>query len=101
SGTIISWISSHLVAFADGATSAVLNIVIAFFGLDYMLLSGPQMWEQARGYIPFSTRTADALRDRFFGVTTATLLGSGLVAVTQGSIIGLGFWLVHLPNPLF
>src|SRR5262245_26862656 len=101
SGALISWLSSHLVAFAGGATSAALNIVIAFFGLYYVLLSGPQMWEQARSYIPFSARTADALRDRFFGVTAATLLGTVLVGVAQGSIIGFAFWLVDLPNPLF
>jgi predicted PurR-regulated permease PerM len=59
------------------------------------------MWAQAREYIPFSTRTADALRDRFFGVTAATLLGTVLVAVAQGSLIGFGFWLVDLPNPMF
>jgi predicted PurR-regulated permease PerM len=100
-GTLVSWLSSHLVAFAGGATSAALNIVIAFFGLYYILLSGPQLWVQARSYIPFSTRTADALRDRFFGVTAATLFGTVLVAVTQGSIIGVAFALVGLHNPLF
>jgi predicted PurR-regulated permease PerM len=101
SGTLIAWLSSHIVAFAGGATSAALNIVIAFFGLYYILLSGPQMWVQARVYIPFSTHTADALRDRFFAVTAATLLGTVLVAVAQGSLIGFGFWLVDLPNPVF
>ena len=101
SGTIISWLSSHLAAFAGGATSAALNIVIAFFGFYYLLMSGQQIWVQARGYIPFSARTADALRDRFFAVTAATLLGTVLVAVAQGSIIGFAFGLVGFPNPLF
>lgn len=101
SGTLISWVSSHIIAFAGGATSAALNIVIAFFGFYYILLSGPEIWVQARAYIPFSASTADALRDRFFGVTAATLLGTVLVGVTQGTIIGLGFLAVGLPNPLF
>jgi len=101
SGTIISWLSSHIVAFAGGATSATLNVVIAFLGLYYLLLSGPELWVQARGFIPFSTRTADALRDRFFAVTGATLLGTVLVAVAQGSLIGLALWLVGFSNPLF
>ncbi len=101
SGTLIAWLSSHIITFAGGATSAALNIVIAFFGLYYILLSGSQMWVQARVYIPFSTRTADALRDRFFAVTAATLTGTALVAVVQGSIIGFAFRLVDLPNPLF
>lgn len=101
SGTLVSWLSSHLFAFAGGATSAVLNLLIAFFGLYYMLRSGTEMWTTARGYIPFSVRTADALRDRFFGVTEATLLGTAVIAIAQGTLIGTGFWLVDLPNPVF
>ena len=49
-------------------------------------------------YIPFSEHTADALRDRFFNVTQATLLGTMLIAVIQGTLIGTGFWIVGLPS---
>ena len=101
SGTIVSWLSSQLFAFVGGATSAALNLVIAFFGLYYMLRSGPTVWETVRPYIPFSPQTADALRDRFVSVTEATLLGTVLVAVMQGVVIGLGFWIVGLESPLF
>lgn len=101
SGAITSWVSAQVFSFVGSATSAVLNLVVAFFGLYYMLRSGPELWGVIRGYIPFSYRTADALRDRFFSVTEATLLGTGLIAVIQGSLVGAGFWLVDLPNPLF
>jgi predicted PurR-regulated permease PerM len=101
SGTIVSWLSGQLFAFVGTATSAVLNLVIAFFGLYYMLRSGPDVWLAVRPYIPFSPETANALRDRFFSVTEATLLGTMLVAVMQGAIVGLGFWLVDLPSPPF
>lgn len=101
SGTIVSWASSQLFAFVGGATAAALNLVIAFFGLYYMLRSGPMVWETVRPYIPFSPHTADALRDRFVSVTEATLLGTVLVAVIQGILIGLGFWVVGLASPLF
>ena len=101
SSTLLSWLSSRLVAFFGGATSFVLNVVIAFFGLYYLLRSGTQMWAAAREYIPFSQRTSDALVARFFGVTQATLLGTTLTAVLQGAIIGAAFALVGLPNPVF
>ena len=101
SGTIVSWLSSQLFAFVGGATSAALNLVIAFFGLYYMLRSGTMVWGTVRPYIPFSPQTADALRDRFVSVTEATLLGTVLVAIVQGLVIGLGFWIVGLESPLF
>lgn len=101
SGSIISWISTRAFEFVGSATSAVLNLVIAFFGLYYLLRNGDTMWEVVRGYIPFSPRTADALKDRFFNVTQAMLLGTVLIAAIQGSLIGAAFGVVNLSNPLF
>ncbi len=101
SGTIVSWLSARTFSFVGGATFAVLNLVIAFFGLYYLLRSEGQTWGVIREYIPFSFHTADALRDRFVSVTEATLLGTVLIAVVQGTLVGLGFWLTGLPSPLF
>ena len=101
SGNIASWLSTKIFAFLGSATSVVLNLVIAFFGLYYMLRSDGNTWEAIRPYIPFSTATADALRDRFFSVTEATLLGTFLIAVIQGTLVGTGFWIVGLANPFF
>jgi predicted PurR-regulated permease PerM len=101
SGTIASWLSARIFSFVGSATSAVLNLVIAFFGLYYMLRSHGNTWDTIRRYIPFSSETADALRDRFVSVTEATVLGTMLIAVIQGSLIGTGFWVVDLPNPFF
>jgi predicted PurR-regulated permease PerM len=101
SGTIASWLSPRVISVVGGATSAVLNLVIAFFGLYYMLRSDGTTWSSIRQYIPFSAHTADALRDRFFNVTEATLLGTVLIAVIQGSLVGTGFWIVGLPDPFF
>ena len=101
SGTLIQWVSAQAFDFVGSAARATLNLVIAFFGLYYMLRSGEQMWAGAREYIPFSPRTADALRERFYGVTRATLLGTALTAAGQGALVGLAFWLVGLPSALF
>ncbi len=100
-GTIASWLSTKLFAFLGSATSAILNLVIAFFGLYYMLRSEGTSWSTIRSYIPFSESTADALRDRFYNVTQATLLGTVLIAIIQGTLVGTGFYIVDLPNPFF
>ena len=94
SGTLVSWLSGQVFAFVGSATSAALNLVIAFFALYYILRSGANLSGIIRGYIPFSLDTADELRDRFFSVTEATLLGTVLVAIIQGGLIGAGFWMV-------
>jgi predicted PurR-regulated permease PerM len=53
-----------------------------------------------RALIPFSSAGADHLAKRFASVTEAALLGIVATSVSQGLTIGLGFWLVGLPNPV-
>jgi predicted PurR-regulated permease PerM len=101
SGTIISMTSSELARFVGTATSVVINLSLALFGLYYLLGASSRTWDFLRQYVPFSSRTADALRDRFIGATQATLLGTGVISVAQGILVGLGFAITGLPEPLF
>jgi predicted PurR-regulated permease PerM len=101
SGTMIQWVSAQAFDVVGSAARATLNLVIAFFGLYYMLHAGQQMWDAMRGYIPFTSATAEKLRERFYGVTQATLLGTALTAAMQGALVGLAFLITGLPNPLF
>jgi len=100
SGTVVQWASAQAIGFLGGAASASLNLVIAFFGLYYMLHSGATLWSGFHGYVPFSSGTADALRLHFYRVTQATLLGTVATAIAQGTLIGLAFLIVGLPDPL-
>jgi predicted PurR-regulated permease PerM len=100
SGSLVQWVSAQAIGFVGGAASASLNLIIAFFGLYYMLHSGDALWKGFHGYVPFSESTADALRLHFYSVTQATLLGTIATAAAQGTLIGLAFLLVGLSDPL-
>ena len=100
SGSLVQWVSAQAIGFVGGAASASLNLIIAFFGLYYMLHSGDALWRGFHGYVPFSNSTADALRLHFYSVTQATLLGTIATAAAQGALIGLAFLLVGLSDPL-
>jgi predicted PurR-regulated permease PerM len=101
SGTIVSWISAQAFDFVGSAAHATLNLVIAFFGLFYLLTSGEKGWVTVRAFVPFSPKVSDELKDRFFSVTKATLMGTALTSLLQGSLIGIGFAIVGLPSPAF
>lgn len=101
SGTIITSMSSQLTAALGTATSVMINLTLALFGLYYLLSASSGTWPLVRRYVPFSERTADALRDRFIGATRATVLGTGVISVAQGLLVGLGFAITGLPEPLF
>jgi predicted PurR-regulated permease PerM len=98
SGTLVQWMSRQAFDVVGGAARATLNLVISFFALYYMLVSANSSWRVFRRMMPFSEDTADELRTRFYSVTHATLLGTALTAVLQGSLVGLGFRLTGIPN---
>jgi predicted PurR-regulated permease PerM len=101
SGTFVRWLSQQAFDFVGGAARATLNLVISFFALYYMLVSAEVSWKVFRAYLPFSEEGANLLRDRFYSVTHATVLGTLLTSLAQGTLIGVGFMVVGLPDALF
>lgn len=101
SDSLVAWLTGRALAAFGSATQGLLNLVIALFGLYYLLLDGEATWRRAAALLPFSRAGADVLRERFHSVTEAMLLGTALTAVLQGAIVGFGFRLVGLPSSLF
>lgn len=98
---LVSLIGGSLLGFAGTATRLLLQITIAFFGLYFLLVSAGDVWRMMLPFIPFSAANAEALRRRFKGVTTSTLVGTGVTALVQGTLVALGFLMTGLPNPAF
>jgi len=98
---VVSFVGRSALGLLGTATRVTLNLTIALFGLYYLLLYPDVTWDAVRPYIPFSTQSAERLRRRFRDVTNSTLIGTGLIAVVQGILVGLGFWWSGLSNAFF
>jgi predicted PurR-regulated permease PerM len=98
---LVSWIGSSAFGLIGTATRLALNLVISLFGLYYLLLRPSETWDSVRPYIPFSPQNTELLRQRFRNVTVSTMIGTGLVAAIQGTMVGVGFWVTGLSNALF
>jgi predicted PurR-regulated permease PerM len=98
---LVSWIGTSAFGLIGTATRLALNLVISLFGLYYLLLRPTETWDAVRPYIPFSPQNTEILRQRFRNVTVSTIIGTGLVAAIQGTMVGLGFWVTGLSNALF
>src|SRR5437773_6716059 len=98
---VVAWIGSSAFGLVGTATRLALNLTISLFGLFYLLLRPGETWEAVRPYIPFSAKNTEKLRQRFRDVTTSTIIGTGLTAAIQGTLVGLGFALAGIPNALF
>jgi len=98
---IVGWLGTGAFTLVGTATRLALNLTIAFFGLYYLLLRPKETWEAVRPYIPFSALNADKLQQRFHDVTISTLIGTGVTAMVQGVLVGIGFVITGLPNAVF
>src|SRR5437867_9912385 len=98
---IVGWLGSSAFGLIGTATRLALNVTIALFGLFYLLLQPGQTWDAVRPYIPFSAKNTEQLRRRFRDVTTSTLIGTGLTAAIQGTLVGIGFGVAGISNAAF
>lgn len=98
---VVAWVGSSAFGLIGTATRLALNLTISFFGLYYLLLRPAETWDLTRPYIPFSARNTERLRQRFRDVTNSTLLGTLLIAVVQGGLVSLAFWVLDISSALF
>jgi predicted PurR-regulated permease PerM len=98
---VVSFIGGSAISVLGKVASLTLNLLLAFFGLYYILRNPDGAWNGLRPYIPFSDENANRLKERFEAVTKSTVLGTGLCALAQGTLIGLGFWVAGLGDPIF
>ncbi len=99
--TVVGWLGSNAFSLLGTVTRLALNILLALFGLFYLLLQPGAVWQAVRPYIPFSPANTDLLRERFRAVAVSTVVGTGLTAGAQGIAAALGFLFTGIPDPLF
>lgn len=101
SRNILTWIGTNAFSILGTATRFVLSLLFSLVGLYYLLVRPGEAWKSVEPFIPFSTRRTAAIRDRFEAVTWSTVVGTGLNAVVQGSLVAVAFTVLGLPNVAF
>lgn len=99
--SLLAWIGSNAFSLLGTATRLVLSLLFAFVGLFYLLVRPGAAWAALEPYIPFSVERSRLLRTRFENVTWSTVVGTGLNAVVQGTLLGLAFAVLGVSNALF
>jgi predicted PurR-regulated permease PerM len=98
---LVAWLGGNALSLLGAATRAILNLVFLLFGLYFLLINPGRAWAAVEPYIPFSQGRAGKLRQGFIDVTLSTVIGTGVIAVLQGTLIGLAFLALGLSNAVF
>jgi len=75
----------------QGVTRILISMVIMFFLLYYLLIHSNKVRSKFQDLLPFNKTNSAHLVKKFDEVTYATVISSGLIAVGQGLLLGLGF----------
>lgn len=96
-----AYITELFPSILSSAVNIVLTLLVLYFLLYFMFT---QMREFERGilkYAPFREQHALKFAEALRNSTYSNVLGQGIIAVTQGTLLALGFYAFGIPSPVF
>lgn len=89
-------------AFSIGQNTAwfVISLGIMLYLLFFLFRDGPTLTGQIRRASPLGERQTDHILEKFTSVVKATVKGNVIIALIQGAIGGVAFWLLGLQAAL-
>lgn len=95
-GFILENASQFLVA----VPSILLNFFVMMFVVYYLLKDGQAIGERIKNILPLKGAHKQHVLDKFHEITYATFYGNILVALMQGALGGIGFFVLGVPSPI-
>ena len=93
-------IASNAVSIGGGALSFVLSFVLGLYVVFFLLRDGERIGQIILNSVPIERSIADLLAQRFLGIVRATIKGTGVVGLVQGTLGGLMLAFVGVPSAL-
>jgi predicted PurR-regulated permease PerM len=93
-------IASRTLGFVGGAVGFIVEVFFVIFTMYYLFRDGERMRTAAYDMVPLSGPQAREIFDRTGEVISASVYGVLVIAVIQGVLGGLAFWVLGLPSAL-
>ena len=93
-------LASRAFSFGQGTFEFIVSFFIMLYMLFFFLRDGPELARKVRAAVPLEDQQKRRLQLKFNRVVRATVKGNLLVAVTQGALGGLIFWVLDIPSVL-
>jgi len=97
---VLQWLAGFGSKVFLGALGSMLGFVLMIFMLFFFIRDGQGMFNTTRELIPMTEAYKERLFEHLAAVTRAMVLGTGLTALIQGTLVGIAFLIVGLPSPL-
>lgn len=98
---VSEWASNHLQGFAGGTFATLISIGVMYFILYYMLTNRNRLKESLYEYLPIAKDNLKQIGNEVKQMVLANALGIPLVALAQGLVALVGFFIFGVENPVF
>ena len=93
-------VAGHLLGFGQSTLEFVVSFFVMLYVLFFLLRDGDDILRQLRAALPLAPGHRDALLERFGVVVRASVKGNVVVALVQGALGGLIFWIMGIQAAL-
>lgn len=88
-------------AVMEGISSFAVNIFVLVFVLYFMLIGGKKMERYVNDLLPFNATNRQNVINEINQIVRSNAIGIPLLAVIQGGVSMIGYWIFGAPNILF
>ena len=96
----VSVIARQALSIGSNVAAFVLAFGVGLYVTFFLLRDGDRIGPAVVGALPLERPVATRLAEKFVAVVRATIKGSGVVALVQGALGAITFWIVGLPAAL-
>ena len=104
-GTLVESASGFLISGLQGAAKGTVNFIFLLFiflyTIFFFLLDGQKLLEKILYYLPLENEDEQRLLRRFTSVTRATIKGTAVIGIIQGTAAGIALAVVGIPSAVF
>ena len=104
-GQAVGFVSRLLISGLSAATSGTLNflfmLAVMLYSMYFFLEQGGRLVDRILSYLPLEEAEERLLLDKFRSVTRATLKGTAVIGLVQGTLAGAAFAVAGVPSALF
>jgi predicted PurR-regulated permease PerM len=99
--TLSEFIYKEMTVLAKGVVGIVIDLVIVLFICFFLLLDGEKFLREIKLLSPLEVSHHERIVRQLERTLKATLKGSIIVAMVQGILGGIGFWIFQVPSAAF
>jgi len=101
----VQQISAFLFNQTSNLLKSISTFIVGFFftllSLYYLFKDGDHLLNRLKEIVPLPAKESELIIQRFKEMVSATIYGGILIAIIQGILGGLSFWVLGLASPIF